>query len=339
MFTASFFLPLPAHAGLFSNILHFLSGGETLTPALAASVLPPLLGSQNAVPFGGRVGDTPEESGQKEFLVSQDNAFVAPRNPLGTFLEDTHDQIFVYTVQPGDSPGSIAKRFGVSLNTILWANDLRNPNFIKAGDDLIILPVSGVKYEVKQGDTLESIAKRFRPKDESDVASVVADIVRFNGFAVNQILEIGSVLIVPDGEIVTSASPIPARGATGGSRLAGFPELKGYFLRPIIGGRRSRGIHGYNGVDLASSCGFPVLASAEGTVIVAKPSGWNGGYGQYVVITHPEGPQTLYAHLKALFVTVGQKVTQGTHIGDIGSTGNSTGCHVHFEIRGAKNPF
>jgi len=110
-------------------------------------------------------------------------------------------------------------------------------------------------------------------------------------------------------------------------------------MRPIFGGRRSRGIHGYNGIDLADSCGSPVVTSAPGTVIILRSSGWNGGYGKYIVVTHPNGTQTLYAHLSSVLASVGQFVAQGSQIGNIGSTGNSTGCHVHFEIRGAKNPF
>jgi murein DD-endopeptidase MepM/ murein hydrolase activator NlpD len=94
-----------------------------------------------------------------------------------------------------------------------------------------------------------------------------------------------------------------------------------------------------NGIDLANSCGLPVAASAHGKVLIARTSGWNGGYGKYVVLAHSNGTQTLYAHLASIVVTPGQEIPRGVPIGSIGSTGNSTGCHVHFEIRGAKNPF
>ena len=106
-----------------------------------------------------------------------------------------------------------------------------------------------------------------------------------------------------------------------------------------MGGRKTQGIHGYNGVDLASSCGEPVFASASGSVILARPTGWNSGYGQYTVLSHSNSTQTLYAHLSKIFVSPGQNVSQGAIIGLIGSTGRSTGCHVHFEVRGARNPF
>ena len=126
----------------------------------------------------------------------------------------------------------------------------------------------------------------------------------------------------------------------------GFPEYIGYFLRPILGGYNARatrnnphGLHGYNGIDLATDYGSTIMASAEGTVIRAKSTGWNGGYGKYVVLTHPNGTQTLYAHMSSILVEIGQRVVQGATIGYVGSTGNSTVSHVHFEIRGAKNPF
>lgn len=259
-------------------------------------------------------------------LITQDNALMSTRNPLGTIPRPDADRIAVYTVQTGDTPGAIAQQFGISLNTLLWANNLRSASTIKAGDDLIILPVTGVQYEVKRGDTLEGIAKKFKGD--------AAEIVSFNGLGIGETLETGMIIIIPDGELV----PPPA-GRPSPSRFSVLPEHRGYYIRPILGGRRSRGIHGFNGVDVADSCGFPVLASAEGTVIVARPTGWNGGYGKYAVLTHPNGTQTLYAHLSSILAGVGQPVRQGAVIATVGSTGNSTGCHVHFEIRGAKNPF
>jgi murein DD-endopeptidase MepM/ murein hydrolase activator NlpD len=92
-------------------------------------------------------------------------------------------------------------------------------------------------------------------------------------------------------------------------------------------------------VDLVSSCGSPVLASAEGAVLIVRSSGWNGGYGRYLALNHPNGTQTLYAHLLGILASPGQYVSQGAQIATVGSTGNSTGCHLHFEIRGARNPF
>mgnify|MGYP001602951763 FL=1 len=316
--------PRPVEAGFFARIFGFL-GGVSLAndPPLEVNVSLPLLGSHAAAPPG--IGGPVDED--ISLLTTQENALVSVRNPMGTIAHSASDRILIYTVEPGDTPSAIAGRFGISLNTLLWANDVSNANHIGVGDKLVILPITGVQYEVRRGDTPEGIAKRFKGD--------FADIASFNGLAIGETLEAGTVIIIPDGEL-----PLPLLPSTKiGSRPAAPPEYKGYYLRPILGGRRSRGVHGFNGVDLADSCGMAVLAAAEGSVILSRSAGWNGGYGRYVVLTHPNGTQTLYAHLTAIFAGIGQQVTQGTQIGTIGSTGNSTGCHLHFEIRGAKNPF
>ena len=113
----------------------------------------------------------------------------------------------------------------------------------------------------------------------------------------------------------------------------------GGFIHPLPGSLRTQGIHGYNGVDLASGTGTPIRAAAAGQVIVAKSYGWNGGYGNYVVVRHANGTQTLYAHNSSNAVGVGTYVAQGQTVAYVGSSGRSTGSHLHFEVRGASNPF
>ncbi|MEK7636739.1 MAG: peptidoglycan DD-metalloendopeptidase family protein [Patescibacteria group bacterium] len=270
--------------------------------------------------------------------IVQGSALASHFNSQGILSDDLKSEITTYTVKEGDNLTAIAHSFGVTVNTILWANDIRNTRLIKPGDTLVILPVSGVQYIVKKGDTIESIAKKFNGSSY--------EITQFNGFGIGEKLAIGSEVIIPDGEvqeILTPSMPAPRLSV---SRFASLPELIGYYLRPIIGGRNARvtkanphGLHGYNGVDLANTCGLPVMASAEGTVLIARSSGWNGGYGRYAVISHENGTQTLYAHMRTVYVSVGQHIFQAQTVGTIGSSGNSTGCHVHFEIRGAKNPF
>lgn len=333
--------PRHADAGFFGNVFKFFGGSA---PAAVAADVPQdglslqLMGSQYAIaalPAGG--GQQDEGTGLQ---VSQDNALVSTRNPLGTLPRPESGQIVVYTVEAGDTPSAIAARFGISLNTLLWANNLRSASSIKIGDDLIILPVTGVQYHVKKGDTIEGIAKKFKAD--------ASEIISFNGLGIGETLVAGGEIIIPDGEMsapasVSSTASLPPSTV---ARFAGLPELQGFLMRPIASGRNVRatkanphGIHGYNGVDLADSCGQPVYAAAEGSVIITRTSGWNGGYGKYIVVSHSNGVQTLYGHLSALSVTPGAFVQQGTTIGLIGSTGNSTGCHVHFEVRGAKNPF
>jgi murein DD-endopeptidase MepM/ murein hydrolase activator NlpD len=121
-----------------------------------------------------------------------------------------------------------------------------------------------------------------------------------------------------------------------------MPVYDGYYMRPIIGGVKTQGVHGHNGVDLASSYGAKIYASADGEVLISKNSGWNGGYGSYIVLKHGNGTQTLYGHLSGTAVSAGDTVKQGQVIGYMGNSGQvtgHTGIHLHFEIRGARNPF
>jgi murein DD-endopeptidase MepM/ murein hydrolase activator NlpD len=237
-----------------------------------------------------------------------------------------NDQISVYVVHEGDTLSAIAKMFGVSVNTIVWANDLNAKASLQTGQALVILPVSGVQHTVKSGETIKSIAAKYHAD--------AADISRFNGLD-NPDLVAGQELIIPNGEEVptTPSKPVPAKPGEG------VPSYAGYYQRPITGGVKTQGIHGRNAVDLAAPAGTPIYAAAPGTVIISKMSGYNGGYANYIVIAHPNGTQTLYAHNTDNVVSVGQTVIQGQLIGHVGMTGNATGPHVHFEIRGAKNPF
>ncbi len=339
LFLGIFFLrPKKAEAGFFGNVWKLITGDSQNQSEVtsSAAISMPLMGSQaSSAGLGGNAGK--EVADPSSLSVTQDSALVGTRNPSGTLPTTSNGQIFIYTVVSGDTPGAIAEKFGISLNTLLWANDLRDSRSIKEGDTLIILPVSGVKYEVKKGDTLTSVAKRFRPKDEKDFDGFVNDILSYNGLSIDEKLEPGSEVIIPDGEV--NISPTPSFPGRPSLRFANLPDFIGYYLRPIIGGRKTQGIHGFNGIDLANSCGHPVLATAGGRVLVAKYMGWNTGYAEYVVISHPNNTQSLYAHLGGVFVQSGESVSQGQTIGLIGSTGRSTGCHLHFEIRGARNPF
>jgi len=142
------------------------------------------------------------------------------------------------------------------------------------------------------------------------------------------------ILIIPDGEIYIPVSVY----VSAPNYLNTLKTIDGYFITPITG--RNWGIlHPNNAVDIANSCGTPIYATAAGSVTVSDAVGWNGGYGKYVKIKHPNGIDTLYAHNSQNLVTVGDAVKQGQLIALVGTTGRSTGCHLHFEVRGARNPF
>lgn len=280
--------------------------------------------AMNVDPSAGRGGG--------DVVIVDGTALLPEEGPSGTIADiekPKNSTISIYVVRPGDTLSGIAEMFDVSVNTILWANDLPRASRIRVGQVLTILPVTGIKYTIKKGDTLAGIAKRYG--GDAD------EIANYNG--IDGGLVAGTEIIIPDGE-VPAPPPSPKRAAPAYATPAGTPSQVGYYLRPIAGGIRSQGIHGYNGIDLAAPSGTPIVASAEGDVIVAKESGWNGGYGEYVVIQHANGSQTLYSHASSVIVSPGQHVQQGQVIGYIGRTGKATGAHVHFEIRnGIRNPF
>lgn len=270
--------------------------------------------------------------GGGDINIVQNNAILSVTGPLGSLAdveEASSDKISIYVVREGDNLSQIAGMFHVSVNTIVWANDIRGYRIVP-GQTLIILPISGVRYTVKTGDTLQKIAMQY---DGS-----VQEILQFNALSGGEALVVGQEIIVPNGEMAAPRQPSAPASGIRAVRGTGGPAYASYFIRPVNGGRRSQGLHGYNGIDLATSCGEPVLASAAGDVLIARTQGWNGGYGEYVVIGHQNGTQTLYAHVQSIIVGFGWHVAQGQVVGYVGSTGNSTGCHVHFEVRGAHNP-
>jgi murein DD-endopeptidase MepM/ murein hydrolase activator NlpD len=268
-----------------------------------------------------------------DFSVIDGSLLLAENGPAGSFAETaknkhTSDSIVVYTVREGETLSQIAKSFGVTVDTIVWANDnITRASSVKAGQKITILPISGTQHIVKKGDTIKSVASLYKGD--------INEILDYNGLSADAKLVVGDTIIIPDGEIQIASAP-KTSGAKIGSTIS---VASGYYMRPVTGGRKTQGIHGRNGVDIASYSGAPIFASATGDVLISKSTGWNGGYGKYIVVGHPNGTQTLYAHLSENYVAVGARVNKGETIGAMGSTGNSTGTHLHFEIRGAKNPF
>ncbi len=335
--TTIFILSYPknTYAGVFSFIIDKIFASEDTKDAATADQ-----NSQN-MPVLEAVHSPSSIQDDVALSVVGGNAIENIDGPSGTPIEIAEkvqsDAISIYTVREGDNLSTIADMFGVSINTIMWANDLKSTRDIRKDQNLLILPISGVKYIVKKGDTLKSIASSFKGD--------VDEIMNFNNLSSDSQIKVGDEIIIPDGEI--SAPPTPTTStyknskyispAKGGSLV----DATGYFMRPIVGGVRTQGLHGscHCGVDLANHVGTPVYAAASGKVIVSKMGGWHGGYGNYIVISHPNGTQTLYAHLSQTLISEGATVTKGQNIGLVGTTGNSTGPHLHFEIRGARNPF
>lgn len=269
--------------------------------------------------------------------VADGVALVAEAGPAGTAadlidVKPQSSQISVHVVKEGETLSQIAELYSVSVNTIRWANDIQRGDVVHPGQELIILPVTGIRHTVAKGETLASIAKKYDGDAE--------EIANYNELALDASLTAGEQVIIPDGIIASAPSSKPSSSGYAPTSGGATPASSAGFVNPLPGSVKTQGIHGYNGVDLGGTpAGSPVLAAASGTVIVAKAGGWNGGYGSYVVVQHGNGTQTLYAHLSSVSVGVGQAVGAGDRLGGVGSTGRSTGTHLHFEVRGASNPF
>ena len=262
--------------------------------------------------------------------VSQENIFdgssvLAPLTPL-TNITPTRGGLKKYKVQAGDTLSALAANFSISVETIRFANPgLRS--YLRQGEEIIILPTSGILYETKDGDSLEVVANRYQITPET--------IKQYNPEYQKLFGASGNRVVLPGAK--------PLSGAEYANRyVRGLPDLGNYFSLPARGWNWGQ-LHDYNAVDIADQCGSPVYASAEGLVIEESTDGlWNQGYGNQVIIEHPNGTRTRYAHLAKALVRTGDYVAQGDKVALIGNTGNThgpTGCHLHFEIYGAKNPF
>jgi len=273
------------------------------------------------------------------------SSLIASVGPSGTpnesyLLPSTKDDESVYTVRDGDTLGRIAELFDVSTSTIRTANNLSSKSVIKPGQKLTIPPVDGVEYSVAKNDTLTSIAKKFNVS-EGDIAS-------FNYILDTSKIAIATKLFIPGGKTISAPKPrTTTTTQIRPSSAVSSSSLTGMFRRPIPGklvsgyGMRTHPVTGkrstHKGIDLDGYTGEPIYAAGSGTIKRAVKSGWGGGYGLYVVIDHGAN-DTLYAHMSRVAVSSGQYVNEGDVIGYVGSTGQSTGPHVHFEVRRNNGP-
>lgn len=255
-------------------------------------------------------------------------------NPQSIVGLDTHtnvtnkprSEIISYKVETGDTISTIAQKFSITTDTIKWANDLTS-DAIKPGQTLKILPVAGVSYIVKSGDTLQSVAKKY-----SAEAQAIVDFP-FNDIPDDFSLKQGQLLIIPDGSPpqLKLSKPRPKYLAQGPQSAAFSAPGGAQFIWPSGGSITQYYAWYHPGVDIANSSAPGIAASDGGIVVVAGwPDGY--GYGNRVVIDHGNGYRSLYAHLSNVYVSVGEKVSRGQLVGQMGSTGRSTGTHLHLEI-------
>jgi murein DD-endopeptidase MepM/ murein hydrolase activator NlpD len=258
-------------------------------------------------------------------------------------------EVSQYIVQPGDTLFGIAEKFGIKPETVLWANQLvlgDNPHNIQPGQELNILPVDGIYHRWSAGDGLNAVSSFFgvTPQDIVNFPANRLDATTIGDWARPNI-EAGTWLVIPGGrrEYVSWSAPVIPRDNPSVARVLGpgacasvvdgavgagvyiWPAnnhfLSGFDFNPEVN---------HSGIDIDGNTGDPVYAADNGVVVYA---GWNNwGYGNVVVINHGNDWQTLYAHLDTYNVTCGQSVFQGNVIGAMGSTGNSTGSHLHYEM-------
>lgn len=291
-----------------------------------------------------------------EMSLTQNNALLAISSPevvnirslasLGSdvqSIDSQRDGVIEYIVQSGDTISSLSKKFDITPNTIYWANGLNKRSSLKIGQKLVILPVSGIIYHVREGDTLFGIAKKYKAS--------IDKIIRYNDLSGDKIYP-SDVLIIPD---ATMPVYVYHKAPSSKYSFSNISLPKDYFICPVPLTRGkclvTQNLHYFNAVDLSTpgiSCGKPVFAAAQGKVLQTK-YGYNHCYGNFIKILHPDGLVTLYAHLQTILVHPGQSVYQGQVIGYIGHTGHTipkgpAGCHLHFEVRNTKgtpprNPF
>jgi hypothetical protein len=259
--------------------------------------------------------------------------------------------ILKYTVLEGDTIFGIAEKFGLKPETILWGNYyvlLDNPHSLMPGQELNILPIDGVYHEWQQGEGLNGVAKYYgvTPEDIINYPANHLDAATIGDYATPNIPP-GTWLIVPNGtrEFVSWSAPLgvtrenPASARVLGpgacDPISGGAVGYGTFIWPAnnhyLSGFDYSPSTNHWGIDIAGNEGEAVYATDAGVVVYA---GWNNyGYGNMIMVDHGNNFQSLYAHLSSIKVGCGQSVGQGDLIGAIGTTGRSSGPHLHFEIR------
>ncbi len=278
--------------------------------------------------------------------VFDDTALLKPTiSPVAIGDEEVEEnvvkrtEIVEYIVQDGDTVSNIAEKFGIDTNTILWENKLGPRDYIRPGDILTILPINGIQHTIKAGDTLSKIALRY----DIDIDK----IMEVNRLTDTSLLSQGEKLIIPDAAPITplvrkKTSPLqrikdiftpPSARIPAGTQM----------IWPTVGRRINQYFSWrHTGIDVDGDKTDPIYAADDG-VVIKVGGGWSGGYGNHVKIDHGNGVITLYAHMSTVSVSPGQTVQKGEVLGMMGTTGRSTGVHLHFEVmstRGARsNPF
>lgn len=295
--------------------------------------------------------DAMSQATQDGTLIADQDGYITKVSPQTVKADRVFKDVAIYTIASGDTLSGIAKQYDLSTNSLLWANDLTVTSKIKVGQQLSIPPADGVSHRVAAGQSVEKIAALYKvPADK---------IVAMNGLQSAAISK-DQIIFVPGAVPLPSVTPASSgrtvardsasrntRTVKGKATTDNFtntnqtPAAGKFLIFPTIGSL-TQGFHkGHYAFDIGNRSKPPIWAAAGGKVITATNGTWAGGYGNHVVIDHGNGVQTLYGHLDHVNVKVGDTVTQGQVLGQMGNTGNvrgATGIHLHFEVidRGVK---
>ncbi|PKM91142.1 hypothetical protein CVU82_03755 [Candidatus Falkowbacteria bacterium HGW-Falkowbacteria-1] len=267
-----------------------------------------------------------QNENENDLIVS--NSLSRPAIASTPKARDARKEIIEYIVQAGDTISSIAVDFALNVNTLLWENNLTSRSLIKPGNSIRILPENGLMHTVAKNENISSIAKKYNVSSDS--------IISANNLDVDDVLQLSQKIFIPGGAKIIVSTPTSRPSYTGTAIAQSIntnPSTNyngGKLLWPTVGHRITQYYSWkHQGLDIANKTGTPLYAAESGTV---ERSGWNTGYGYNVVINHGGGLKTLYGHSSKLLVKAGDTVNKGDIIADMGSTGWSTGPHIHFEV-------
>jgi len=345
-------IPLLGYAGVLSFVQGlFVSGAEAKEVEYHNSQNIPLLSASISL-------DPEKDTGGPEIIFDEGEVAIMAEMGMfapiaGEYISATGKEESVYVVRPGDTISNIAELFKVSSDTIRWRNDIGSKEYLRAGQEILVPPQNGLYHKVAKGDTVASLSKKYGTDSDS--------IVSWNSAEGDLPLEIGKEIFIPNGKpaVVIAPAKTPAKNTSSTKQSSSVKVVQdvpsqiskdalGEWVWPVNGGIVTQGYgntsfasrSGYykadfhGGVDIGAARGTEVLAAKAGTVTLSK-TGYNGGYGNYIIITHDDGTSTRYGHNTKNMVKVGQRVVAGQVIGTVGTTGRVTGPHVHFEIRDA----
>ncbi|MCX6811743.1 MAG: M23 family metallopeptidase [Candidatus Berkelbacteria bacterium] len=276
-------------------------------------------------------------SGAETMVASDESYILAPsglateKSPEQSITPSIRTAYLAYQVMGGETLSHIGAKFDVSSLSVLWANpDIKNPNLLQPGATILIPPRDGMTVVIEKGQSLDGLVKKYSGNfDETLAANAISDPSTV--FA-------GQKILIAAGKPAKTPSPTPKVATTKGkvkgaiSSATGPTVPSGTFIWPtsgnVCGGMR----RGHPAIDICAGGASPPIVASDGGVVVQAAYGWNYGYGNTVLIDHGNGFQTRYGHMRVLNVSQGQRVSQGQQVGIMGTTGNSTGVHLHFEI-------